>query len=262
MTFEEMISVIRAAQSGAKIQCKVRDPGALFLVRQTACKCKANHAEWSTPCNNPPAFSFGLFDYRVLPGDGRASWSDPRSALSKGSFIPPPNALPYPPRVDELGVKKSPVPGPTECPPSGIRPTGGKTEAFRFNELHVSRLAVKVDGHTEHVFIAIINGSAVGQVIANRVDYGSTIRGPKVSHIRKLYIMPVHRHKGVATRLMRDVEAWAKTEHATQLELCVLKGNAAGRAFWIKRCKFINIDGRDAPEGPRQAEYVVMEKSL
>lgn len=104
------------------------------------------------------------------------------------------------------------VVGPSPYPP--LPPTGN----FQFNELHISRLDVKVDGHTEHLFIAILNGSAVGQVIAKIQDW-------KACAVRMLYIMPVHRHKGVATRLFQAVEQFARREKATQLELGCLKAN-------------------------------------
>lgn len=128
----------------------------------------------------------------------------------------------------------------------------------QFNSLHISRLAVKVDGHTEHVFIAILNGSAAGQVIAKHAyDQTST----RAWNLRMLYVTPVHRHKGVATRLFQAVEQFARREKATQLELCCLKANTAGRAFWIRRGKFIDDPEREAG-GERSAEYVTMVKEL
>lgn len=149
-------------------------------------------------------------------------------------------------------------------------PTGN----FHFNAIHISRLAVKVDGHTEHVFIAILNGSAIGQVIANFLPWGgftpedpekpfkpSELDRLKVCNLRMLYVMPVHRHKGVATRLFQAVEQFARREKATQLELCVLKGNTPGRQFWIRRAKFIDDPEREAG-GERGAEYTCMAREI
>lgn len=76
-----------------------------------------------------------------------------------------------------------------------------------------------------------------------------------------LYVMPVHRHKGVATRLFQTVEQFAKREKATQLELCCLKANTAGRQFWIRRGKFIDDPEREAG-GDRSTEYACMVRTL
>lgn len=154
------------------------------------------------------------------------------------------------------------VVGPSPYPP--LPPTGN----FQFNELHISRLDVKVDGHTEHLFIAILNGSTVGQVIALFPSWGgfmpedaekpfkpSEISRVKVCQLRMLYVMPVHRHKGVATRLFQAVEQFAKRENATQLELCVLKGNTPGRQFWIR-----NPDREAGWE--QSSEYACMVRTL
>lgn len=123
-----------------------------------------------------------------------------------------------------------------------------------FNSLHVCQLAVKVDGETEHLFIAILNDEAVGQVIA-KIQYW------KACAVRMMFVKLNCRHMGIATRLMKAVEAFAIQEKATQLELCVLRGNIPARRFWIHRCKFIDDETREA-EGPRQAEYVTMVKAL
>lgn len=138
---------------------------------------------------------------------------------------------------------------------------------LQFNALHISRLDVKVDGHTEHLFIAILNGSAVGQVIGNIFEIAAmpvakgNLDNWRRCNLRMLYVMPVHRHKGVATRLFQAVEEYARREKATQLELCVLKGNTPGRKFWIHRGKFIDDPEREAG-GDRSAEYVTMVKEL
>jgi GNAT superfamily N-acetyltransferase len=161
--------------------------------------------------------------------------------------------------------------GPSPYPPL---PSKGESTVeraiFQFNALHVSRLDVKVDGHSEHLFIAILNGSAIGQVIekmierdpATEINEGNSwkviIPLERICQIRMLYVMPVHRHKGVATRLFQTVEQFARREKATQFELCVLKGNTPGRRFWIQKGKFIDDPEREAPS----AEYACMVKAL
>lgn len=113
-----------------------------------------------------------------------------------------------------------------------------------FNSLHISRLQTKVDGITEQLFIAILNGEAVGTVTARIQEW-------KACAIKVLFVSPKHRHIDIATRLMQNVEAWARTEKATQLELCVQRSNTPARQFYIHRCKFIDIP--DDSEGMMKA---------
>lgn len=87
-----------------------------------------------------------------------------------------------------------------------LRPISG------FNSLHITRLAVKVDGITEHLFIAILNGEAVGQVIAK-------IRDCKACEVHTLFVTPRCRHMNIATRLVKDVEVFAVQEKASTLEI-------------------------------------------
>lgn len=83
MTNREKIEVIQACEDRKTIECRIADSGALRLVKQTACKCVGNHSEWSQPCNNPPQFSFGLFDYRVLPEEEGAT---PKRIIAGGDI--------------------------------------------------------------------------------------------------------------------------------------------------------------------------------
>lgn len=121
----------------------------------------------------------------------------------------------------------------------------------KFNSLHISRLLIKVDGHSETLFIAILNGNAVGHVIG-------MIQPWKACGLRMLFVTPKHRHMGIGIRLVRDVEAWAKEQGANSIEIAVHKGNVEGRTFWIRR-RFIDDETRDMSDTP---EYRCMVKAL
>lgn len=134
---------------------------------------------------------------------------------------------------------KPAVPNHTECPPSGILPTGGpQTEQLsgqpRFNSLHISHLPLKVDGHTEHLFVAILNGEAVGQALALKQEWGTCA-------LRMLYVSQKHRHMGIGSRLVSRVQVFAHNEKCNSIEIAVHKGNTQGRQFWIRR-RFIDMD--------------------
>lgn len=120
-----------------------------------------------------------------------------------------------------------------------------------FNALEIQRLQVKVDGHTETLFIAILNGNTAGQVIG-------IIQPWKACSARMLFVTPKHRHTGIGTRLVREIETWGKEQGATSIEIAVHNGNAEGRAFWIRR-RFIDDEDRDMSTQP---EYRCMVKPL
>jgi hypothetical protein len=63
MTIDEMIAVLQAAKAGKKIE--VRSNGSEIWNPMIGTLC--NHEDWSAPCNEPPKFNFGMFDYRVKP---------------------------------------------------------------------------------------------------------------------------------------------------------------------------------------------------
>ena len=120
----------------------------------------------------------------------------------------------------------------------------------KFNSLHISKLAVKVDGHSETIFIAILNGEAVGQIIG-------IVQPWKAVGARVLFVSQKHRHMGIGTRLVSAIGAWAKENNCTSIEVAVHKGNTEARRFWIRR-RFID-DERDMSDTP---EHNCMSKAL
>lgn len=101
----------------------------------------------------------------------------------------------------------------------------------KFNSLHISHLPLKIEGQTIHLFVAILNGEAVGQIIAqkeeNRCD------------LRMLYVAQKHRHMGIGSRLVSRAQIFAHNERCNSIEIAVHKGNMQARRFWIHR-KFID----------------------
>jgi GNAT superfamily N-acetyltransferase len=132
--------------------------------------------------------------------------------------------------------------------------TTSATSSFLLRSISITRLQRKVDGETDHLFIAIIDNEAVGGVVAKHQPWNAV-------GVRMLFVAHKHRHLGIATRLMAEVEAWARSQKATQLELAVLRGLIPVRQFWIRKCKFIDDEGREA-EGPRKDDYICMIKLL
>lgn len=142
--------------------------------------------------------------------------------------------------------KQEPVPSTGERPRTEQLPGQPK-----FNSLHISHLCLKVDGKTEHLFVAILNGEAVGQVLALKQEWGAC-------GLRMLYVSQKHRHMGIGTRLVSRVLVFAHNEKCNEVEIAVHKGNDAGRIFWIRR-KFIDDETRDMSATP---DYRCMVKPL
>jgi GNAT superfamily N-acetyltransferase len=154
---------------------------------------------------------------------------------SKGSYIAPSSAQPPPPPTDPLLTTSA--------------------TSFLLRSVSITRLQRKVDGETDHLFIAIIDNEAVGSVVA-------TLMLSNAIGVQMLFVAHKHRHFGIATRLMAELEAWARSQRATQLELSVLKGNIPARQFWIRKCKFIDDEEGREVEGPRKGDYICMSKLL
>lgn len=117
--------------------------------------------------------------------------------------------------------------------------------------IHITRLAVKVDGITEHQFIVILDKEGVGTVFAK-------VKAREGCYLRSMFVTQAHRHRGIGTKLLRSVEGWARSERADQLEISVHKGNAEARKWWINR-KFIDAPERDTTALP---DYRTMIKPL
>lgn len=176
----------------------------------------------------------------------------------KGSFIPPPNALPPPrPPIDGKKIEDEAVDQAREVLRrralglSDFQPPNQQESPFKFQSIEIQRLQVKVDGRTETLFIAILDGNAVGQMIG-------IIQPWEACSARMLFVTPKHRHAGIGTRLVREIEAWGKEQGASSIEIAVHKGNTEGRQFWIRR-RFIDDDERDMSTQP---EYRCMIKPL
>lgn len=121
----------------------------------------------------------------------------------------------------------------------------------KFNSLRISHLPLKIDGKTEHLFVAILNGEAVGQVLAIKQEWGAC-------GLRMLFVSPKHRHMGIGTRLVSRVLVFAHNEKCNEVEIAVHKGNNEGILFWIRR-KFIDDPERDMSATP---EYCCMVRPL
>ena len=117
--------------------------------------------------------------------------------------------------------------------------------------IHITHLPLKVDGQTEHAFIAVINNEAVGSAMAKMSEWNTCL-------VRLMFVAPKHRCKGAGAKILHRIENYARSEKAEAIEIAVHKGNATGRAWWIRR-KFIDDLGRDMREQP---EYICMVKPL
>lgn len=176
---------------------------------------------------------------------------------SKGSFIAPTNALP-PPRPPE---QDRPPFLPVKCDRCGHThnlhgdcvaspPETGKIP--HFNSLEIQQLPQRIDGETEHLFLAFLNGRAVGSVKA-------FIRKDKACDVQALFVVQAERGKGIATRMLTKVEAFARSERATHLEISCNRGNVNARQFWIRR-RFSDDESREAQPDP--IRYVAMVRPL
>lgn len=146
-------------------------------------------------------------------------------------------------------------PGIREYETGKIEPPRPRTEQLpgqpKFNSLHISHLPVKVDGHSEHLFVAILNGEAVGQALAIKQEWGAC-------GLRMLYVARKHRFMGIGSRLVSRVQVFAHNEGCDSIEIAVHKGNVEGRKWWIWR-RFIDDETRDMSATP---EYRCMVKEL
>lgn len=188
---------------------------------------------------------------------------------SKGSFIAPTNALP-PARPPE---QNRPPFLPVKCGRCGhthnlhgdcLTPDVTITHDTRnhtlpetgkiphFNSLEIQQLPQRIDGETEHLFLAFLNGRAVGSVKA-------FIRKDKACDVQALFVVQAERGKGIATRMLTKVEAFARSERATHLEISCNRGNVNARQFWIRR-RFSDDESREAQPDP--IRYVAMVRPL
>lgn len=74
------------------------------------------------------------------------------------------------------------------------------------------------------------SGEVVGMVTGQMLI--STAQGGLVTLIEDLFISPQHRGTGVGSRLLREVEAWARSLGSTRLHLLADKDNGPAKAFY------------------------------
>ncbi|EST35555.1 hypothetical protein N566_17595 [Streptomycetaceae bacterium MP113-05] len=105
-----------------------------------------------------------------------------------------------------------------------------------------------------HNVVAELDGHAVGIVRGVPIDEVS-------GELRSLWVAPQARGRGVADRLIRSVEAWARRSGVSRLELSVLPDNAPALALY-ERHGFVRKEERgDVPPEPGDRE-IAMTKPL
>ncbi len=128
----------------------------------------------------------------------------------------------------------------------------GMSDPFQFRAFEIQQLAQKIDGETEHLFLAFLNGKAVGSITARIWD-------DKACGIRRLFVCPKERGRGIATRLLNKAETFARQERSTCLEIAVNRGNVNARQWWIRK-KFYDAPSRDAAPDP--VKFICMIKPI
>lgn len=88
---------------------------------------------------------------------------------------------------------------------------------------------------TRLVAVAVAGSTVVGFVTARAWSLPPIYRGGEEVHLDELYVHPPCRGGGCGRRLVETVAAWAADRGAGRIQLGVLAGNTAGRAFW-ERC--------------------------
>ena len=75
----------------------------------------------------------------------------------------------------------------------------------------------------------------VGLLTAHLYQPAPTFEPYTMVYVDDLYLAPAARGRGVATRMLDEVRAWAIESGATEIRAGVLAVNAAGRAFWARQ---------------------------
>jgi GNAT superfamily N-acetyltransferase len=83
-------------------------------------------------------------------------------------------------------------------------------------------------GATRMLWIADDGGSVVGSV---QLELCAKENGLHRAEVQKLFVLPAHRGRGIARRLMDEVEAFARSQGRTLLVLDTLAGSAAETVY-------------------------------
>jgi ribosomal protein S18 acetylase RimI-like enzyme len=75
------------------------------------------------------------------------------------------------------------------------------------------------------IFIAIENDKIIGIILGKIIDTLSIAKFKKRGYISNLYILPEHRRKGVAKRMVRELMRWFKVNNIKNLRLEVYSKN-------------------------------------
>lgn len=97
-----------------------------------------------------------------------------------------------------------------------------------------SRLAAALAAPDETVRVAEVGGEIVGAVHAAVLD---TPPDPALAEVRRLHVDTLivageHRRRGVARRLLAEVERWGRARGAAQCVLTLWEGNDAAARFY------------------------------
>lgn len=79
--------------------------------------------------------------------------------------------------------------------------------------------------------VATDGGVPAGYVYAERHPVRGVFQAPDYVHVSDLYVAPEHRRKGIAQRLMQEVEQWTRAQGLSVIELNVLQDNPARRLY-------------------------------
>jgi ribosomal-protein-alanine N-acetyltransferase len=132
-------------------------------------------------------------------------------------------------------------------------------EALADKEKFAERVAQTLADPAVKRILALSRGRAVGFVIATR---GGNNRNKHAAHLA-IGIAKAHAGKGIGTRLMAAIEAWARSAGVVRLDLRVVINNEAAIALYLRRgfC----IEGRARGEffvGGKLVDTYVMGKIL
>ena len=104
-----------------------------------------------------------------------------------------------------------------------------------------------------HNVVALDGGRPSG--MASGIPEGDAV------YLRSMWVSPAARGRGVADRLIREVERWARETRAGELRLCVIPGNHRAIACYRRNgFRPAGTEGRLLPDGT--ARELVMVKDL
>ena len=80
--------------------------------------------------------------------------------------------------------------------------------------------------------VAEVDGSVIGFAHGTVRLLPDYIGGGAVGSVTHIYVDPKTRRSGAARLLLTSLEDWFRSKNVSRIELTVVPGNAAGRAFW------------------------------